>query len=163
MTIDYNKIYKDFQPKLKTLVARQIKDKDYVEDLVQEVLLKVHRKLDTYDSQYSLSTWIYTIAFNTIKNYYKSLKDNISYSAEIYDNDHTELLIDPADVLIAAETSDKINTSLSKMGDTFIDTYVMKEVDGMSVKDISTQLNIPEGTVKSRLKRARDYIKKEIL
>lgn len=163
MTIDYNNIYNTYHPKLKTLVSKKIKDQGYVEDLVQEILLKVHRKLDTYDPKYSLSTWIYSIAFNTIKNYYKALKDNISYSAEVYDNDHTELLDDPESVMIAAEIEGKYLKSLSQLDDKFLDVYIMKEVDSMSDKDISTQLDVPLGTVKSRLNRAREYIKKEVL
>lgn len=163
MPINYNNLYLTYQPKLKTLISKQIKDQDYVEDLVQEVLLKVYRKLDTYNDKYSPSTWIYTIAFNTIKNYYKSLKDNITYAAEVYDNEHTELLADPESIMIAAETEDKYKLSLSQLDKIYLDTYIMREVDGMSIKDISSQLDVAEGTVKSRLNRAREYIKKNII
>lgn len=163
MTIDYTNLYNTYQPKLKVLVNKQINDKDYVEDLVQEILLKVYSKLGTYDPKHKISTWIYTIAFNTIKDYYKSLKDTVSYSAELYDNEYTESLDNPESIILAAETEDKFNKSVSSLSKVYLDTYVMKEVDGMSIKDISSQLDIPEGTVKSRLKTARDYIKKEIL
>lgn len=163
MSIDYNNLYITYQPKLKTRISNQIKDKDFVDDLVQEVLLKAHRKLDTYDSKYAISTWLYTISDNTVKNYYKSLKDNVSYSAEIYDNEHTELLDDPESMMIAAEKEDKYFKSLSALGDIYLEAYTMREVEGMSMDAIATKLGIPENTVKSRLKRARDYIKKEVL
>lgn len=163
MTLNYQDIYKEYQPKLRTLVSKKIKDKDYTDDLVQEILLKVYKNLDSYNPQYQLSTWIYTIAFNTLKNYYKSLRDNLTYAAEIYDNEHTELLDNPEGIMIAAETEAKFIKSLTALGENFVQMYMLKEVEGLSVKEIAAKHSIPEGTVKSRLKRARDYIKKEIL
>lgn len=159
---NFDDIYNTYQPKLIVLFNKQVRDKDYVEDLVQETLLKVWNKLDSFDDKYSMSTWVYTIAFNTLKNYYKSLKDNVSYSAEIYDNEHTIDPSDPADILSAEQQADVFKQAVGKLETNFLSVYTMREVDGMTYKGISEQLGIPEGTVKSRVKRARDYIKSEL-
>lgn len=161
--LDYNDIYKTYHPKLKVLFNKQVNDKDYIDDLIQETLIKVWKNLDSYNDKYSLSTWIYTIAFNTLKNYFKALKDHVSYSAEVYDNEYTVDLDDPQDILIAEEKEKQYLATLDQLDNNFLDVYIMKEVDQLSYKDISTQLGIPEGTVKSRLNRARDYIKKEMI
>jgi len=163
MSLYYEQIYKTYQPKLKTLFNKQLLDKDQTEDLVQETLLKVWNKLDTYNDKYSMSTWIYTIAFNTLKNYYSSIRTHVTYSAEIRDNDHTLSYDSPENILIAAEKEQDYINSVESLDDNFLQVYILKEVEGLSYKDISSQLNIPEGTVKSRLKRSRDYIKKEVL
>lgn len=160
--LDYNNIYNTYSPKLKVLFNKQVKDKDYVDDLVQDTLIKVWENIDKYDETYQLSTWIYTIAFNTLKNYYKSEKNHITYVPEVLDNDRTECFDNPQDILIAGETEKSFSDAINKLNESFLSVYVMKEVDGMSQKDIAAQLNIPLGTVKSRLKRARDYVKSQV-
>lgn len=160
---NYDEIYNKYYDKLIVLFNKQVKDKDYVEDLVQETLLKVWNNLDSYDSKYSMSTWVYTIGFNTLKNYFKSKsKESVSYCAEIFDNESTEDLNNPESIMIAAEQEDKYHDTLQSLEKNFLDVYVMKEIDNLSYKDISDQLGIPEGTAKSRLKRARDHIKQEL-
>lgn len=162
--LDYNTIYSKYYPKLLTLFSKKVSDKDYVEDLLQETFLKVWNNLGSYDSRYSESTWIYTIGFNTLKNYFKSKNNEfISYTDTIYDNDSTEDLSDPEAIMIAAEQENTFLDTVKSLDKNFLDVYIMKEVDGLTYKEISTQLDIPEGTVKSRLNRARDYIKKEVL
>lgn len=161
--LDYNTIYSTYYSKLLVLFKKQIKDKDEAEDLVQDTLLKIHENLSSYDDKYALATWVYSIAFNTLKNYYRKQKDFIQYSPEVYDNESTLSYTDPADILSAEETEASYLSALSDMDEKYLEVYAMKEVDGMSYKDIASALNVPEGTVKSRLNRARDFIKKGVL
>jgi len=162
MSKEFDKIYNTYQPKLKTLFNKQLKDKDQTEDLVQETLLKVWKNLDTYNDKYTMSTWVYTIAFNTLKNYYSSIKTHITYSADVKDSENPLSFDSPENLMIAAEQEDSFLKAVGKLGDNFLEVYVLREVEGLSYKGISSQLNVSEGTVKSRLKRSRDYIKKEM-
>lgn len=157
---DYDNIYKTYQPKLKVFFNKQVKDKDIVDDLTQEVLFKVWSNLDTYDKAFNFSTWLYTIAFNHLKNYFKSLKDTVTYTNEPLE---LEQIDNPEDILIASETESTYYDSIDSLDKKFLECYTLREVEGLSYKEISSQLDIPEGTAKSRVKRARDHIKKEIL
>jgi len=162
MSIDFDKTYKTYQPKLLTMIRGRVKDRDSAEDLVQEVFIKVHRFSAYYDNKYSLSTWLYQITFNVLKNFYKAQKNFISYRSEVYDNEHTELLADPKDILIAAEVEAVLVGSINKLDSKYMNVYTLREVEGMTYKNIATHLGITEGCVKSRLKRARDFIAKEL-
>lgn len=161
--LDYNSIYNTYSPRLKVMFKKQVKDKDYIDDLVQETMLKVWSKLDTYDDKYQLSTWIYTIAFNTLKNYFKALKDHVVYKPEIYDSDATEDLASPEAILIADEQTKQFNKTIEELDDNFLSVYVLKEVDELTYQQIADQLSIPIGTVKSRVKRAKDHIKNQLI
>lgn len=160
--LDYNNIYNTYTPKLRVMFNKQVKDKDYIDDLIQDTMLKVWENLGSYNDSYQLSTWIYTIGFNTLKNYFRSNKDIISYSPTVYDNEYTEDPSDPQDILSAAQIESQFNSAVKSMEENYLDVYILKEVDGLTYQAISTQLDIPMGTVKSRLSRAKDHIKKSI-
>lgn len=159
--LDYNLVYNTYKPKLISLVSKQLKDKDSVEDIVQEVLLKVYTEQDKYDEdKYELSTWIYSICFNQLKNYFRTISRRLelTYVENVYDNDSTELLDNPQDIISSAETELKYYSLIENLNDTNLSAYVLKEIDGLTYKNISEMLGVSENTVKSRVKRTRDFI-----
>lgn len=158
MTIDYTEIYNTYKPKLKVLFNKQVKDKDEVEDLIQEVMIKVLNNLEAFDDTHQFSTWIYSIAFNTLKNYYRDSKHFVTYSKEIYDNEHTLSLDNPESIMISNEIEDNYFSLLNDLDQKYLDVYLFREVDSLSYKDIADKLDISVGSVKSRLHRAREYI-----
>lgn len=163
--IDYTELYKTYQPKLNKMFSNQIKDKDYVEDLTQETLLKVHKYLDKGgEVRYSLSTFIYSVAFNTLKNYYRSQSHlpQLFFSAELSDNPWTVSFDSPENMAIAEETNQKYAKALEGMQPQWIEAYTLKETDGLTLKQIAIQLDIPEGTAKSRYYRAKEFVTSKV-
>ena len=68
-------IYKDYHGKVFGYIISQVSNSDLAEDLCEDVFLKVYEKLDTFDeTKASISTWIYTIARNTLTDYYRTRK-----------------------------------------------------------------------------------------
>lgn len=161
--LTYEEIYKNFKDKLCLTISRKIKDKDEVEDLVQETLLKVYLNMDKYDDKYSISTWVYTIAFNVIHDYHRSLSKPQPFTTaeELYDN--TTSVDSPENILIAEQTKETINKTMDKLPAELKEVFQLKEVDGLKVKDVAKNLGIPENTVKTRVKRARDTVCGELV
>jgi len=158
----FTDIYKDFKPKLLVMASKKIKDKQEVEDLVQDILLRIYNKYDTYDSsKAALNTWLYTVAFSVMNNHFKSKsrQPQLTHCKEVFDNEYTESFDSPENILIQEQKIKEIVSSADKLNSDFTTAYQLKELGGLSYKEISEQLNIPIGTVKSRCKRASDVIK----
>lgn len=161
----FKELYNTYYPKLKVLFSKKIKDEQEVEDVIQDTMLRVYNKFDTYDNKYAISTWLYTVANSVLNNHFrsKSRQPALSYAKELYDNEHTESFDSPENILISNEQKDIINKTLNKLSKDFLEVYQLKDVEGKSLKEISEQLGIPTNTVKSRLKRARDTIRGNLL
>lgn len=158
---DYDLIYNTYKPKLTSLVNKQLKDKDSVEDIVQDVLTKVYLNQDKYDKdKFEISTWIYSICFNELKNYFRTLsrRPDLTYVETVKDNDSTVLLDNPQDIISSAETEAKYQSLLDNLSDNNLQAYSMKELDGHTYKYIAEKTGVSENTAKSRVKRTRDFI-----
>ena len=70
--MEFQGIYKEYYPKILRYLYRILNDKDLAEDLTQEVFIKVHNGLNTFEGRSKLSTWIYKIATNIANDYFKS-------------------------------------------------------------------------------------------
>lgn len=145
------------------MISRLVKNEEEREELCQDVFLKVYEKLAEFNFQSKLSTWIATIAYRHAINHVRKRK--LLYTA-----------IPEAESFTAHFTEDVNPESL--MEDRDMDTFVMKQVDllptnyklvltlyhveGMTYEEIGTVTNMPEGTVKNYIFRARTLLKEKV-
>lgn len=135
-----------------------VKDVHSAEDLYQETWIKVYKYLHTFQEGSSIKTWIIRIAVNTCKDYLKSaysrhvvpmmdfMEDQI-----VSDNDFEEVE--------SADTNKQIKDAVMALPEKFRDVVMCVYFGDMSVADCAKTLDISEGTVKSRLSRAREKLK----
>ncbi len=126
-------------------------DEASAEDAASEVFVKLFKKYNKFSGKSSLKTWIYRVAVNTVLNYVKkekrrktlNLKENLTYSSstEKYEN---------------KDTVERILSELDEKNKTFI---VLREMQGLSYKEISDILGMKIGTVKTNIYRAREKMK----
>ena len=151
------------------IVNRLIPNKSDHEDLGQDIFLKVYSKLNTYKGEAKLSTWIARIAYNTCLNYLEKKKYNLmddlvkSHDGE---DDETSLMDNVMDssLLPDIETENLINSeilrnNISKLPATYKIILTLYHLESMKYKEIAEITNLPEGTVKSYLFRARQMLK----
>lgn len=162
--LDYDRLYQEYHPKLLKFFSTKLKDTDYAEDLVQETLLSLWQNKDQYDDDFQLSTWIYTIALNKLKNYSReqSYRNNISYQETVYDNDHTEELSNPEDILSVEQQTNTYKQMLEEFKTNHLEPYYLYEIEEMKYKDIAEELNLTTATVGKRIQRARQYIQQAL-
>lgn len=78
----FERIYYDYRDKIYEFIFYRVKNKEVAEDLTSDVFVSVYKNLHRYDENKSfITTWLYAIAYNRLKNYYKSRK-NIIYDVE---------------------------------------------------------------------------------
>jgi RNA polymerase sigma-70 factor (ECF subfamily) len=146
-------------------------------DVVQEVFLKVFRNIGTFRAESSLKTWIYRIALNEARNQrrwfgrHRAKEVGLELDLQHWNGwDHeftsTDWLEDngqsPYEVALDHEMHSLVEQGLAQLSPNHRAALVLREVEGLTYDEIAEILEIPPGTVKSRILRARDCLRKEL-
>lgn len=136
------------------------------EDLVQETVLKAWRAWDSYETGTNCRAWLLTILRNAFINDFRSRKsrpDPVDYD-DIAERPSSSQLReeDPEGAFFEQLVDDRIVEAIEALSDTFRVPLVLSDLEGLSYGEIAEQLDIPVGTVKSRLHRARGRLKEEL-
>lgn len=130
-------------------------------DISQDAFLKAYRQLESFRGESRFSVWLYRLTYNQSIDFLrkKPRAAEISLSQEddddSYDIEIPDLRNLPEDSVIRGETRAAITESVDALGPRHREIFLMREITGMSYIDIASVLKISEGTVKSRLARAR--------
>jgi len=145
-------------------------DRDEALDVSQEVFLRVFRTLSRFRGQSALRTWIYRIVVNQVRNRQRwwrrrrqadliSLDEHLRRCGEI--EARQEIL--PDRLLASKETAARIWSAMEQLPFDQRTALVLREVDGLRYEEIAFTLDVAVGTVKSRLTRARQALREELL
>src|SRR4051812_31055624 len=145
---------------------------DEVEDLVQEALTKAMLHLNSYSEEYAFTTWLYRIATNHAIDYLRRRKLNAfsisappSISTSKGEDDSKEFEISdsswvPDDVMLADERTSLIDAAIEQLPENYKKIIKLRHSDDMEYEEIARVLNLPMGTVKVHLHRARAALAK---
>jgi RNA polymerase sigma-70 factor (ECF subfamily) len=159
----FREIVVRFERPVYSLVARMLQDPAAAEDLAQEVFIKAFRRLDTYDPQRKLSSWLFKIAHNATIDYLRRrTPETVPLEAE-KDDDRGGLAAVLADgsaenPATAAERRDMaraLEQAIARLRPEYRASVVMFYVEGASYQEICEVTGLPLGTVKTNLHRAR--------
>jgi RNA polymerase sigma-70 factor (ECF subfamily) len=153
-----------------SLALNLLGDRDEALDLSQEVFLRVFRTLSRFRGQSALRTWIYRIVVNQARNrqrWWRRRGRNEQVSLDDYlrtfgdmESRHEVL---PDRLLASKETAARIRRALDRLPFDQRTALVLREVDGLRYDEIAFSLDVAIGTVKSRLTRARQALRAELL
>jgi RNA polymerase sigma-70 factor (ECF subfamily) len=138
---------------------------------VQEVFLKVFRSVHSFREQSSLRTWIYRIAVNEAHNhrrwFARHCRREVPLEKDRTDYDYSiEVAQDPGrspyDQALDSETRAMVERALTKINPLFRTAVVLRDIQNMSYEEIADILQISLGTVKSRILRGREALRREL-
>jgi len=167
----YEALISEYQQPIYNLVHRLLGNPSDASDVTQEVFLKVFRNIGNFRSQSSLKTWLYRIAVNEAYNhrrwFSRHRKQEVGFEAEEEGSrSYQERLRDPGqspfDIVLSDETHALIEKALEEMNPAFRSAVVLRDVEDLSYEDISEILQLSLGTVKSRILRGREALRKAL-
>ena len=145
------------------MVARTVKsmlgDSVFAEDIGQEVFIKLYYSLSEFRGEAKLSTYIQKIAVNLTLNEIKRRKRFFSMFSQKGNNEMYEFEIADHDTAERKEASELVNKALLAMDPKFRVIVMMRMLQGYSTKETAEILDLPLGTVLSRLSRAQEQLK----
>jgi len=146
-----------------SLIYRLVRHPTDAEDLAHDTFIKAYRALSTYDPRYPFITWLFRIAHNTTIDH---LRANKAHLLAIDDEDNLLEVecLDERLMATADRLSDKslIEKALASLPPNYREVLYLRHQQELSYEEISQTLNIPEGTVKIRLFRARNMMKERL-
>ncbi len=136
-----------------------VKDMHAAEDVFQDVFLKVNQKLDTYEGKASIKTWLLSVTMNTCKDYLKS-----AYQKRVVPMfDYLEGELDAEDGfrrIEQMETARTVREAVQGLPEPYRDVVICVYFREMGMEETARELGISTGTVKSRLFRAKEKLKR---
>lgn len=166
----FETLIKNHQKRAYNIALKMLKNPEDAMDISQEAFIKVFKYIDSYNNKSSFSTWIYRIVINTCLDYIKKNKNNVLYLDEPINTDDgsikreiTDNKNNPEKILEKKINNEDINKAISMLKVKHRMIIILRDIQGFSYEEISKMLNLPLGTVKSRVKRARENLRKIIL
>jgi RNA polymerase sigma-70 factor (ECF subfamily) len=138
-----------------------LKNREAVKEVIQEVFIRVFKRFHTFNGECRLSTWIYRITFNESMRYLQKEKNRAQTPLDLVDE------IPAADAtalqgLLLREQKTIMKTCISELPPDFREAVMLHYFEDMKLEDIAVKLNLPQGTVHSRIGRAREILKEKI-
>lgn len=157
----------EYQQKVINISFGMLSDYEDACDAAQEVFVKVYRSIDKFRGESSLSTWIYRITKNVCSDFLRKRKET-SLSLDEKKEDFpkievTDCTYSPEHSAEKGEMKKIIGQAISQLDEKSREVIILYEAEDLSYDEISEILQLPVGTVKSRINRAREKLKKILL
>jgi len=167
----FNALVRAYERRVFALVLRMIGTRAEAEDLAQEVFVQVFKAIGSFRGESKLSTWIYRIAINLCKNRTKYLRVRHAGEQEELEA-HAERVPmgelkranvgqveRPDEMMVGKQVERIVQQAILKLDPSFRECLVLRDVEELSYEEIGAITGLPEGTVKSRIHRARAQLK----
>lgn len=139
------------------IARRAVRRSSEAEDLTQEIFVKVSQSLDRYDSRRTFRPWLLQVARNHVIDHHRSQRREKESTVEL-----DAMVVQPgshratqADGVLRAERRAAIDAALAALPATLREAVVLRDLDGLDYQEIAEMLDVPLGTVKSRINRGR--------
>lgn len=151
------------------IILKIVRDRETAQDLAQETFMKAFASLASYRSEYRFSTWLYKIAANTSIDFLRKKRIKAlsldrpvetpdgSIGIEVADNSHN-----PEKDLERKQIRFSIEAAIDSLPDKYREVIIYRHKDDKSYEQIADLLDVPVGTVKARIFRARELLKKKL-
>lgn len=164
-----------YQDRVVNLLSRLVPGRDDAEDLAQEAFCKAYEKLHTFNSQSRFYTWLFRIATNLALSHRRRGRIVRFQSLTAPDDDGSQSVAQEARAELArrrepqpdtaamqAETMQRITDALAELDEEFRAAVVLRDIEGLDYNEIAEVLDMPPGTVKSRIHRGRVLLRDKL-
>lgn len=165
---DFDDIFSEYEKPIRDYVLRMVREKSAADDLAQEVFLKVHNNLESFQDKSKLSTWIYKIATNVCLDYFRSssykkgertqtLESEVSQGDSQANEYQRNLSLE--EHVIKEEMGDCVREYVDGLPEDYRTVIILHDLQGLKNREIAEILSCSLDTVKIRLHRARKKLK----
>jgi RNA polymerase sigma-70 factor, ECF subfamily len=167
---EFASLVETYSTQIYRLALKILNDAQDAEDVLQETFIKALRSLPSFEGRSSLSTWLYRIAVNeALMLVRKRRPGQVSIEAEKEDSDGEEEPVEivdwcclPEGELVNSEATRFLDEAIQKLSPALRAVFVLRDIEGLSVKETADALGLTEATVKTRLLRARLKLREEL-
>ncbi len=158
-----------FQDKLYRVCYRMLGNKHEAEDIAQEAFVRAFVNIHTFDTNRKFSTWLYRIGTNLCIDRIRKKKPDFSLDADVTGTDGLTMYSQvastddlPEEEVLKMEMQDRVQYEISRLPDKYRAVIVLKYLEDLPLQEISDILDMPLGTVKTRVHRGREALRKQL-
>ncbi len=151
------------------IIYRMVHNRQEAEDLTQEVFIKAYNSLISFNENYAFSTWLFKIATNHCIDFFRkrklktqSMEQTIRYKDDEIKQEYADSDPTAEKEMLADEKSQIIKQAIKELPEKYRVAIVLRHQEERSYEEIAQMLELPLGTVKARIFRAREMLKKSL-
>lgn len=162
----YAELMERYRESLYFMMYKMVRHTDDADDLTIEAFGKAFSRLDQYSPNFAFSTWLFKIASNNCIDFIRKKRIKVTSMETGYTNDDGEVLfieaknqtMDPEETIIHGQKVQHMRMLVSKLKPRYRELVEKRYFEELSYEEIAEELNLPIGTVKAQLFRARDFL-----
>ena len=166
----YEKLLKKYRKSVYYMLLKIVNNTDDAEDLTQEAFAKAFNSLHKFDSKYAFSTWLFRIATNNCIDFIRKKRVQTVSIDTSYENDEGDSfqfdIKDPDDnpdeVMLRKQRKEYLSIAVEKLPEKYKKLVDLRYFQELSYEEVAVELNLPLGTVKAQLFRARELLANEL-
>ena len=158
-----------YGPRIQQLAFRYVKNWEDAEEVAQDVLLKVYRKIDAFRGDAALSSWIYRITFNTAMSRLRNGRFSRPHEVPRQEDGPERSMPDPADwssladdQVMRGQMRERLIEALKHLPEVYRIPVILRDIQGLSTEEASAVLRVKSQTLKSRLHRGRLILRQHL-
>ncbi|MBD7983745.1 RNA polymerase sigma factor SigW [Sporosarcina sp. Sa2YVA2] len=158
-----------FQQRLYQVCYRMLGNAQEAEDIAQEAFVRAYVNIHTYDQKRKFSTWLYRIATNLCIDRIRKKKPDYYLDATVPGTDGLNMYSQiaatgdlPEEEIERMETQDRVQYEISRLPDKYRTVIILRYMEELPLQEISDILELPLGTVKTRVHRGREALRKQM-
>ncbi len=156
---NFDSLWEEFSIPLKVFIKRRVNQEQDVEDILQMVFIKIYHNLDSLNQSSKLHAWIYTITKNTIVDYYRTHKQDLSISDIIEDITIEEV----EEETFNHEIAQCLHVMIKRLPEIYKQAIILTEYENLTQKELAWKMGLSISGAKSRVQRARRLLKDMLL
>jgi RNA polymerase sigma-70 factor (ECF subfamily) len=169
---EFERLAQPHQREIFNAALRMTGHREDAEDLAQEAFVRAFTHLEQFEPGTNFRAWLFRILVTTYINQYRkksrapemlALEDLTPTAEYLMSVDNSNGLENPAEAVLATITDDEVQSALNSLPDEFRTVVILSDLQGLSYQEIADALQIPIGTVRSRLSRGRSQLRRKLM
>ncbi len=157
--VAYSEIVDRYKDRLMHVIGRMLSSREEAEDIVQETMIRVYQHRQSFNFQHCLSTWIYTIGLNLARNELRKRKKFKFYDITEMPGNQAEISVE---MKLPSRLPQFLNNAIKNLPEKYKMAFILRDVQELPYEEVATVLDVPLGTVKSRVNRARLMLREKL-
>lgn len=155
----FNQLVARHKERVRSIIYITVNHRDYIDDIAQDVFVKIYRNLQHFRFEAQFSTWVYRITINKCRDHLRKIKLRRMFTPLLDSFDKADQFKNETE---ETNTSEIVRNAISKLPEKLKIPLLLKDIEGFSYQEIAESVQCEIGTVKSRIFRGREKLK-EIL
>lgn len=157
MPVKVEEIYDRFDAGLRAFIRARVGNPDAAEDVLQDVYLKIHARIDTIRDEEKVRAWVYRVARNVVTDHYRTRRTAAGLG------EVPEEALDPVEAELEVELSGTVREMLDGLSPEHREALYLTEYEGLTQRELAQRLGVSVSGAKSRVQRARARLKALLL